>query len=327
MRACCSLDRAAGPGGNVVKTLLRFAAWSRRRTSFVTGMPKRGKKRVAAEDGEEPQREPETKKSKVGAKKNEKEATGDGAVLYEDPPDQKTSPSGKSATIKICSWNVDGLRAWIKKKGLDWVKEEAPDILCLQETKCSENKLPAELQELPGLSHQYWSAPSDKEGYSGVGLLSRQCPLKVSYGIGEEEHDQEGRVIVAEFESFVLVTAYVPNAGRGLVRLEYRQSWDEAFRKFLKGLASRKPLVLCGDLNVAHEEIDLRNPKGNKKNAGFTPQERQGTLIHDDNPEVPLHDCEDLLDISQSLNLGTLIHDDNPEVPLHDCEDLLDISQ
>lgn len=173
-------------------------------------------------------------------------------------------------------WNVDGLRAWIKKKGLDWVKEEAPDILCLQETKCSENKLPAELQELPGLTHQYWSAPSDKEGYSGVGLLSRQCPLKVSYGIGEEEHDQEGRVIVAEFESFVLVTAYVPNAGRGLVRLEYRQRWDEAFRKFLKDLASRKPLVLCGDLNVAHEEIDLRNPKGNKKNAGFTPQERQG---------------------------------------------------
>lgn len=157
-----------------------------------------------------------------------------------------------------------------------------------------------------------------------MGLLSRQCPLKVSYGIGktlliskpqallnqllvscsspsssflcsllclflssffancfiisvgEEEHDQEGRVIVAEFDAFVLVTAYVPNAGRGLVRLEYRQRWDEAFRKFLKGLASHKPLVLCGDLNVAHEEIDLRNPKGNKKNAGFTPQERQG---------------------------------------------------
>lgn len=229
-----------------------------------------------ADDGEEPKSEPETKKSKGAAKKTEKEAAGEGPVLYEDPPDQKTSPSGKSATLKICSWNVDGLRAWIKKKGLDWVKEEAPDILCLQETKCSENKLPAELQELPGLTHQYWSAPSDKEGYSGVGLLSRQCPLKVSYGIGEEEHDQEGRVIVAEFESFVLVTAYVPNAGRGLVRLEYRQRWDEAFRKFLKDLASRKPLVLCGDLNVAHEEIDLRNPKGNKKNAGFTPQERQG---------------------------------------------------
>lgn len=150
-------------------------------------MPKRGKKGAVAEDGEEPKTEPEAKKSKVGvgAKKNEKEGAGEGPALYEDPPDQKTSPSGKSATLKICSWNVDGLRAWIKKKGLDWVKEEAPDILCLQETKCSENKLPAELQDLPGLSHQYWSAPSDKEGYSGVGLLSRQCPLKVSYGIGE----------------------------------------------------------------------------------------------------------------------------------------------
>uniref|UniRef100_A0A8C5L2L9 DNA repair nuclease/redox regulator APEX1 n=1 Tax=Jaculus jaculus TaxID=51337 RepID=A0A8C5L2L9_JACJA len=197
---------------------------------------------------------PEAKKSKAGAKKNEKEATGEGPVLYEDPPDQKTSPSGKSAILKICSWNVDGLRAWIKKKGLDWVKEEAPDIFCLQETK-------SELQELTGLSHQDWSAPSDKEGYSGVGLLSRQCPLKVSYGIGEEEHDQE---------------AYVPNAGRGLVRLEHLQRWDEAFRKFLKGLVAHKPLVLCGDLDVAHEEIDLRNPKGNKKNAGFTAQERQG---------------------------------------------------
>uniref|UniRef100_H0XSJ4 DNA repair nuclease/redox regulator APEX1 n=1 Tax=Otolemur garnettii TaxID=30611 RepID=H0XSJ4_OTOGA len=208
-------------------------------------------KGAVAEDEEDPKTEPEPKKYKTGAKKKEKEAAGEGPVLYEDPPDKKTSPSGKSATLKICSWNVDGLRVWIKKKGL----EEAPDILCLQETKCSENKLPTELQELPGLSHQYWSAPSDKEVYSGAGLLSCQCPLKVSYGI---------------------VTAYVPNAGCGLVRLEYRQRWDEAFRKFLKGLTPQKPLVLCGDLNVAHEEIDLRNPKGNKKNAGFTPQERQG---------------------------------------------------
>ena len=235
-----------------------------------------GKRERWSKTRKSPRLEPEATKSKAGAKKNEKEAVGEGAVLHDDPPDQKTSPSGKSATLKICSWNVDGLRAWIKKKGLDWVKEEAPDILCLQETKCSENKLPVELQELSGLPHQYWSAPSDKEGYSGVGLLSCQRPLKISYGIGEEQHDQEGRVIVAEYDAFVLVTAYVPNAGGGLVRLKYRQHWDEAFCKFLKGLASHKPLVLCGDLNMAHEEIALHNPKGNRKNAGFTPQEQQG---------------------------------------------------
>uniref|UniRef100_A0A2K6UE64 DNA repair nuclease/redox regulator APEX1 n=1 Tax=Saimiri boliviensis boliviensis TaxID=39432 RepID=A0A2K6UE64_SAIBB len=220
-------------------------------------MPKRGKKGAVS-----------SRRSKTAAKKNDKEAAGEGPALYKDTPDQKTSPSGKPAILKICSWNVDGLRTWIKKKGIDWVKEEAPDILCLQETKCSENKLPAELQEPPGLPHQYRSAPLDKEGYSGMGLLSRQCPLKVSCGIREEEHDQECWVIVAKFDSFVLVAAYVPNSGRGL----YRQCWDEAFRKFLKGL----PLVLCGDLNVAHEEIDLHNPKGNKKNAGFMPQEHQG---------------------------------------------------
>uniref|UniRef100_A0A8C5K412 DNA repair nuclease/redox regulator APEX1 n=1 Tax=Jaculus jaculus TaxID=51337 RepID=A0A8C5K412_JACJA len=239
-------------------------------------MPKRGKRGAVAADGGEPSTQPEAKKSKAGAKKNEKEAAGEGPVLYEDPPDQKTSPSGKSATPRISSWNVEGPRAWIKKKGLDWVKEEAPDIFCPQGTKCSENKLPAELQALTGLSRQYWSAPSDKEGHRGVGPLPRQCPPKVSYGVGEEGHDQEGRVIVAEFDSLVLVTACVPNAGRGLVRLEHRQRCEEAFRKFLKGVAAHKPLVLCGDLSVAHEEIDLRNPKGNKKNAGFTAQERQG---------------------------------------------------
>ncbi|CAI9181060.1 unnamed protein product [Rangifer tarandus platyrhynchus] len=120
----------------------------------------------------------------------------------------------------------------------------------------------------------YWSASSDKEGYSGVGLLSPQCPLKVSYGIGEEEHDQEGRMIVAEYDAFVLVTASVPHAGGGLINLKYCQHWDET--KFLKGLASHKPLVLCADLNMAHEEIALCNLKGNEKNAGFTLQEQQG---------------------------------------------------
>ena len=171
---------------------------------------------------------------------------------------------------------MDGLQTWIKKKCLDWVKKKPQISSASKRPNVQRTFEPVELQELSGLPHQYWSAPSDKEGYSGVGLLSHQCPLKVSYGIGEEEHDQEGRVIVAEDDAFVLVTAYVPNAGGGLVHLKYRQHWDKAFCKFLKGLASCKPLVLCGDLNVAHEEIALRNPKGNKKNAGFTPQEQQG---------------------------------------------------
>ncbi|CAM5096117.1 unnamed protein product [Natator depressus] len=172
--------------------------------------------------------------------------------------------------------NVDGLRAWVKKKGLEWVREEDPDVLCLQETKCAEKLLPPEMREMPEYPHKYWACAGTKEGYSGVALLCKREPLSITYGIGEEEHDQEGRVITAEFPSHFLVTAYVPNAGRGLVRLEYRQRWDAAFRAYLQGLDARKPLVLCGDLNVAHAEIDLKNPKGNKKSAGFTPEERQG---------------------------------------------------
>uniref|UniRef100_A0A8D0G5X9 DNA repair nuclease/redox regulator APEX1 n=1 Tax=Sphenodon punctatus TaxID=8508 RepID=A0A8D0G5X9_SPHPU len=204
---------------------------------------------------------------------SEKEA--DGPILYEDPPDKLTSSSGKEYTLKITSWNVDGLRAWVKKKGLEWVCEEDPDVLCLQETKCSEKQLPAEIRDMAAYPHKYWACSNDKEGYSGVALLSKSKPLSVTYGIGEEEHDKEGRVISAEFPSHFLVTAYVPNAGRGLVRLAYRQRWDVAFRAYLEGLAARKPLVLCGDLNVAHREIDLKNPKGNKKSAelldaGFT---------------------------------------------------------
>ncbi|XP_077169173.1 DNA repair nuclease/redox regulator APEX1 [Paroedura picta] len=239
-------------------------------------MPKRGKKKedgVAPEEKEEVA-EPEPKKAKKGGAKAEKEA--DGPILYQDPPDKLSSPSGKKYTLKVTSWNVDGIRAWIKKKGLEWVREEDPDVLCLQETKCAEKQLPADIREMPEYPHKYWACSDDKEGYSGVALLSKTKPIDVTYGIGEEEHDKEGRVISAEFPSHFLVTAYVPNAGRGLVRLEYRQRWDKAFRAYLQGLAARKPLILCGDLNVAHQEIDLKNPKGNKKNAGFTPEERAG---------------------------------------------------
>uniref|UniRef100_A0A671T028 exodeoxyribonuclease III n=1 Tax=Sinocyclocheilus anshuiensis TaxID=1608454 RepID=A0A671T028_9TELE len=213
------------------------------------------------------------------AKKNEETVegeTGNGAepapILYEDPPDKMTSKDGRASNMKITSWNVDGLRAWVRKNGLDIGR----DVLCLQETKCAEKALPSEITDMPEYPHKYWAGSEDKEGYSGVAMLCKTEPLNVTYGIGKEEHDKEGRVITAEFPSFFLVTAYVPNASRGLVRLDYRKTWDVDFRAYLSGLDQRKPLVLCGDLNVAHQEIDLKNPKGNRKNAGFTPEEREG---------------------------------------------------
>ncbi|XP_034267394.1 DNA-(apurinic or apyrimidinic site) endonuclease [Pantherophis guttatus] len=238
-------------------------------------MPKREKKNEEQILPTEEAAEPEPKKAMKDDEKQEKKEA-DSSILYQDPPDKLTSPSDKKYTLKVTSWNVDGIRAWFKKKGLEWVKEEDPDVLCLQETKCAERHLPADIQGLPEYPHKFWACSNDKEGYSGVAMLSKNKPTDVTYGIGDEEHDKEGRVITAEFPNYFLVTAYVPNAGRGLVRLEYRQRWDGAFRSYLEGLAARKPLILCGDLNVAHQEIDLKNPKGNKKSAGFTPEERAG---------------------------------------------------
>ncbi|XP_062374005.1 DNA-(apurinic or apyrimidinic site) endonuclease [Sardina pilchardus] len=232
-------------------------------------MSKRGKKAEVAVDGENEAAPPEAKKGKKG---KEPEAP----ILYEDPPDKLTSKEGTAANMKITSWNVDGLRAWVKKKGLDWVREESPDVICLQETKCAEKALPAEITSMPEFPHKYWAGSEEKEGYSGVAMLCKTEPIDVTYGIGKLEHDKEGRVITAEFPDFFLVTAYVPNASRGLVRLDYRKTWDVDFRAYLSDLDKRKPLVLCGDLNVAHQEIDLKNPKGNRKNAGFTQEERDG---------------------------------------------------
>ncbi|XP_026862629.2 DNA-(apurinic or apyrimidinic site) endonuclease [Electrophorus electricus] len=234
-------------------------------------MPKRAKKAEegSADGGNNNGTETAVKKAKK-AKEPEQ------PILYEDPPDKMTSKDGRAANMKITSWNVDGLRAWVKKNGIGWVRQEAPDVICLQETKCAERALPKEITSLPEYPHKYWAGSEDKEGYSGVSMLCKTQPLSVTYGIGKDEHDKEGRVITAEFPSFFLVTAYVPNAGRGLVRLEYRKTWDVDFRAYLCNLDQRKPLVLCGDLNVAHQEIDLKNPKGNRKNAGFTPEEREG---------------------------------------------------
>ncbi|KAK7108330.1 hypothetical protein V1264_016084 [Littorina saxatilis] len=174
--------------------------------------------------------------------------------------------------FKIASWNVNGVRAWMNKDGLSYLSQEKPDILCIQETKCSQNKLPKELN-VDGYK-AYWSS-AQKEGYAGTGLYTKTEPISVKYGIGIEKHDTEGRVITAEYEKFYLVTAYIPNSGQGLVRLGYRtKEWDQDFMAYMKDLDKKKPVILCGDLNVAHLDIDLTNPKQNKRNAGFTPEER-----------------------------------------------------
>ena len=171
--------------------------------------------------------------------------------------------------MKLISWNVNGLRACLNKGFLDFFQREAPDVLCLQETKLQPHQI--EL-DLPGY-HQYWNS-AEKKGYSGTALFTKMEPLAVSYGIGIPEHDTEGRVITADYEDFYLVCCYTPNAQRGLTRLDYRMVWEDAFRAYLKELDGKKPVILCGDLNVAHQEIDLKNFKTNRGNAGFTDEER-----------------------------------------------------
>ncbi len=172
--------------------------------------------------------------------------------------------------MKLISWNVNGLRACVQKGFLEYFKEADADIFCLQETKMQPGQL--EL-ELPGY-HQYWNS-AEKKGYSGTAVFTRKEPLQVTYGIGVEEHDHEVRVITAEYEEFFLITVYVPNSQRELTRLEYRMQWEEAFLKYLKKLEEKKPVIYCGDLNVAHQEIDLKSPKTNRRNAGFTDEERK----------------------------------------------------
>lgn len=186
----------------------------------------------------------------------------------------KKNANGKSFNLKITSWNVSGVRAWLKKDGLSSMQREQPDLFCIQETKCSKTKLPQEIREVDGY-FSYWCA-SKKEGYAGVGVLSKIQPLNVIYGIDHEAHDEEGRCITLEFDTFHVVNVYVPNAGQGLKTLPKRLDWNVLFKSFVKGLDEKKPVILCGDMNVAHAEIDLANPKTNKKHAGFTQEERNG---------------------------------------------------
>ena len=171
--------------------------------------------------------------------------------------------------MKLISWNVNGLRACMGKGFADFFRKADADIFCIQESKLQAGQIAL---ELPGY-HQYWNY-AEKKGYSGTAVFSRREPLGVSYGIGQEEHDREGRVITLEFADFYLVTVYTPNSQDGLARLDYRMEWEDAFLSYLKGLEVKKPVVFCGDLNVAHQEIDLKNPKTNRKNAGFTDEER-----------------------------------------------------
>ena len=171
--------------------------------------------------------------------------------------------------MKLISWNVNGLRAAVTKGFMESFNELDADIFCLQETKLQPDQISL---ELPGYE-QYWNS-AVKKGYSGTAVFTRIKPLSVTNGIGIEEHDQEGRVITAEYENFYLVCCYTPNSQRELARLEYRMTWEDTFRNYLLELDKKKPVILCGDLNVAHQEIDLKNPKTNRKNAGFSDEER-----------------------------------------------------
>ena len=196
------------------------------------------------------------------------------STFIEENPEQS---GGRKSAIeteklsmkKMISWNVNGLRACLGKGFLEYLKETEADIFCIQESKLQEGQVDL---ELPGY-HQYWNY-AEKKGYSGTAMFTKEEPVSVTYGLGIEEHDHEGRVITAEFPEYYVVTCYTPNSQDGLKRLDYRMQWEDAFRAYLKALETKKPVIFCGDLNVAHQEIDLKNPKTNRKNAGFSDEER-----------------------------------------------------
>ena len=172
--------------------------------------------------------------------------------------------------MKLISWNVNGIRACVNKGFKDFFEEIDADIFCIQETKCQPDQIELDFNGY----YAYWNS-AEKKGYSGTAIFTKKEPINVTYGIGIEEHDKEGRVITLEFQNFYIVNIYTPNAKRGLERLEYRQIWEDEIRKYLLKLNETKSVIMCGDLNVAHEEIDLKNPKSNRGNAGFTDEERE----------------------------------------------------
>ena len=196
--------------------------------------------------------------------------------------------------IKFISWNVNGIRACCEKGFREAFDSLDADFFCLQETKMQEGQLDL---EFPGYK-SYWNY-AEKKGYSGTAIFTKHEPLNVTYGMGIEEHDHEGRIVTLEMEKFYLVTVYVPNSQDGLKRLDYRMKWEDDFRDFLKLLDEKKPVIVCGDLNVAHKEIDLKNPKTNRKNAGFTDEEREkfSTLLDNGFTDTFRHFYPDMTDI------------------------------
>ena len=190
---------------------------------------------------------------------------------------QHSSPIQHSTLLqkmKFISWNVNGLRACVGKDFENQFKELDADFFCLQETKMQEGQLDLQFEGY----ESYWNY-AEKKGYSGTAIYTKHKPLNVSYGMGVEEHDHEGRIITLEYDQFYLVTCYTPNSQTELKRLDYRMTWEDDFRKFLKSLDAKKPVIICGDLNVAHEEIDIKNPKTNRRNAGFTDEEREKMTV------------------------------------------------
>ena len=172
--------------------------------------------------------------------------------------------------MKLISWNVNGIRACVNKGFKEFFEKINADIFCIQETKCQPEQIELEFDGY----YAYWNS-AEKKGYSGTAIFTKQKPICVTYGIGIDEHDKEGRVITLEFKDFYMINIYTPNAKRGLERLDYRQIWEDEIRKYLLKLNQEKPVIMCGDLNVAHKEIDLKNPKSNRGNAGFTDEERE----------------------------------------------------
>ena len=193
---------------------------------------------------------------------------------FNTPPQFNIQHSTLLQKMKFISWNVNGLRACVGKDFENQFKELDADFFCLQETKMQEGQLDLQFEGY----ESYWNY-AEKKGYSGTAIYTKHKPLNVSYGMGVEEHDHEGRIITLEYDQFYLVTCYTPNSQTELKRLDYRMTWEDDFRKFLKSLDAKKPVIICGDLNVAHEEIDIKNPKTNRRNAGFTDEEREKMTV------------------------------------------------